>query len=297
MGTRSRRGEVGSEASIYRSERGREAVRDWCTGQLAAWDLPHATREVDVRGAATHVTVAGAGAATVVFVPGTNFNTATSLPLLDELARDFAVVALDVPGQPGLSSGTRDPAGGIRWYGEWLDAAVEQVVPTLPGPSGRPVVLLGHSFGGAVVLASRRQGVFRLVASTGGLCRLRLTPAVLLAFVRWTVRPSRASSRGILTPMLAKGGVPRPELVEWMTLVGRHTRTSTSPDHVEQPSWRGAVLAVSGAQDVFLPPARLGPAVRRALGVELSIVDQAGHLIVEEAAGRLRELVQVLVGG
>jgi len=50
-------------------------------------------------------------------------------------------------------------------------------------------------------------------------------------------------------------------------------------------------LAVTGDHDVFLPPRRLGSAVRRRLGVELRVIGDAGHLVVEEHAEQLAALV------
>lgn len=135
--------------------------------------MPHERTVVDAGGAQTHVVSAGTGATTVVFVPGTNFNAAASLPLATALvAAGHRVSLLDVPGQPGLSSGGRDLCGGrLSWYGTWLDEVIDE---TSPGS----VVVMGHSFGAAIALSGASRHIERLVlVSPGGLTGLRLPPA------------------------------------------------------------------------------------------------------------------------
>ncbi|GAU71066.1 putative hydrolase [Streptomyces sp. NBRC 110611] len=128
--------------SIYRSETGKELIRRWCLDQLAAWPVPHERKTVTVKGAETHVVLAGSGATTVVFVPGTNFNAAASLPLATALvAAGFRVLLVDIPGQPGLSCGERPLSGRrLSWYGAWLSGVIEEI-------SSAPVAVMGHSFG------------------------------------------------------------------------------------------------------------------------------------------------------
>ncbi len=41
-------------------------------------------------------------------------------------------------------------------------------------------------------------------------------------------------------------------------------------------------MALAGEHDTFLPPARLGPAVRHRLGVDLTLLPGLGHLSVDE---------------
>ncbi|WP_371637666.1 alpha/beta hydrolase [Streptomyces zaomyceticus] len=211
--------------SIYRSAEGREAVRRWCVEELAAWQVPHECRVFQAGGAETHAVVAGSGGPTVVVVPGTNFNAAACLPLATALATRYRTVLVDVPGQPGLSSGERGLAEGrLDWYGAWLSDAIEACA------SG-PVIVLGHSFGAAIALSSAS---------------------------------------------------PRPALVDWMTFVARHARSSGAPALARVPSRSVPRRVVTGEHDVFLPPRRLRAAVHRTLGVELGVVEGAGHLVIEE---------------
>ncbi|MFI8386770.1 alpha/beta fold hydrolase [Streptomyces sp. NPDC085540] len=99
--------------SIYRSTAGREHIRHWCTDRLDKWPVPNERTMVTANGAQTHLVTAGTGPTTVVFVPGTSFNAAASLPLATALvAAGHRLVLPDVPGQPGLSSEERGISGG-----------------------------------------------------------------------------------------------------------------------------------------------------------------------------------------
>ncbi|MFD9409850.1 alpha/beta fold hydrolase [Streptomyces sp. NPDC059989] len=239
-------------------------------------------------GARTHLVSAGSGPTTVVFVPGTNFNAAASLPLATALvAAGHRLVLPDVPGQPGLSSGARGRSGRhLSWYGTWLGEVLDGAT------ASGPVVVVGHSFGAAIALSSPSPRIDRLVlVSPGGLGRLRLTPGLLAVSAAWFARPTPARSARLLRAMLAPGHQPREELVEWMTLVARHSRSSGAPGAADLPARAVPRWVTTGAHDVFLPPRRLAPAVRTLLDADLHVVPDAGHLVVEEHPGRLAALV------
>ncbi|MFG3165101.1 alpha/beta fold hydrolase [Streptomyces sp. NPDC048232] len=168
------------------------------------------------------------------------------------------------------SSGERGLSGGrLSWYGEWLSEVMETI-------SSEPVAVMGHSFGAAITMSSHSPRINRLVlVSPGGLTRLRLTPTVLAASAAWFLRPAPSRSARLLRAMLAPGHPPRDELVDWMTLVARHSRSSGAPNAATLATRSLTPLVVTGEHDVFLPPRRLGPAVRGTLGAELGVVSEA----------------------
>ncbi|WP_030727251.1 alpha/beta fold hydrolase [Streptomyces sp. NRRL S-237] len=273
--------------SIYRSTDGREHIQGWCTRRLDAWPVPHERTTIAANGARTHVVTAGSGPVTVVFVAGTNFNASASLPLATALVEaGHRLVLPDVPGQPGLSDEARGLSGGrLSWYGAWLSEVLDAVVT-------EPAVVIGHSFGAAIALSSPSPLIDRLVlVSPGGLGRLRLAPGLLAASAAWFVRPTPARSARLLRAMVAPGHQPRPDLVEWMTLVARHSRSSGAPGTAELPLRNVPRLVATGAHDTFLPPRRLSPVVHSTLGTELRVIPDAGHLVVEEHPDRVAALI------
>ncbi|CAM5351932.1 hypothetical protein GCM10010299_71960 [Streptomyces tanashiensis] len=110
---------------------------------------------------------------------------------------------------------------------------------------------------------------------------------MLAASAAWFLRPAPTHSARLLRVMLSPGHPPREELVNWMTLVARHSRSSGAPGAATLPARSIPRLVVTGEHDVFL----LGPAVRGTLGAELGVVSEAGHLVVEECPEYLSTLL------
>jgi hypothetical protein len=93
---------------VYRTAAGGDHVRSWCLDQLDRWTTPHDRTTIATTAGETHLLSAGAGDLTVLFVPGTTMNAATSLPLVAALAPAHRVLVADVPGQ-GIVGGEASP--------------------------------------------------------------------------------------------------------------------------------------------------------------------------------------------
>lgn len=286
-------------APLYRSPAAERRVRDWCTGRLASWEIPHESTVLPGPLGPTHLVTAGDGDGETLclYLPGTSFNAATSLPLLAALATRCTVVCPDLPGQPGLS-GTARPAGESTAYGDWLDAVVAHVRAEHPG---RRLVVAGHSRGAAVALSGPTEVDGLMLLSPAGLVRVKVGPAVLRASVPWLLRPTRTRSRALLSLMSGPAWSPDPALVEWMTLCARETRTSGAPGPLPAEvlaRWRGRpVRVLVGEHDCFFPASRVSSAARDRLGVEAQVLPGLGHLTVEEAPGLLADRVLHHGGG
>ncbi len=147
-----RRGRLRSAGvALYRSAAGEQAIRAWCRERLDRWARPHERREQATALGSTHLLTSGSGEPTVLLVPGTNLNAATSLDLVAALAEQRRVMTLDLPGQPGLSAADLPGKDRIPAYGRWLDEVLEParrrpVRPGRPlaGGRGRPG---GHTVG------------------------------------------------------------------------------------------------------------------------------------------------------
>src|SRR5689334_17769735 len=132
---------------VYKSPRGRLAVRQWCTDALARADFPLTRTTVTTSAGPVALASAGSGQPRVVVVPGTGFNAAVALPWLRALSARWATTVLDLPGQPGLSDPRRPRRDRLAWYGRVLDEVLTAV-------DADGVVLVGNSLGAAVVLAA-----------------------------------------------------------------------------------------------------------------------------------------------
>lgn len=238
----------------------------------------------------------GAGAAVCVYLPGTNFTAASSTVALGALATRFRVHAADLPGQPGLSAAAR-PDDEVAAYARWLSELVSWVRAQ---DGDTPLVVAGHSRGAAVALSADPDSVHGVaLLSPAGLLGLRPTVAMIRATLPWLIRRNEAGARQLLEYMSGPGNPPRPELVEWLTVVARTCQTTGAPgpypDEVVT-AWRGRnARVVVGAHDVFFPVARLRDVSRDRLGVEPVVVGGAGHLLLEEEPGRVADLVAELV--
>ncbi|WP_371623946.1 alpha/beta hydrolase [Streptomyces sp. NBC_01116] len=272
--------------SVYRSEQARAEVRRWCVNRIDGSGLARARSEVVTSAGGTGVVTAGPepreGEPSVALLPGTNMNAALCLPVAEAIARERRVVVLDLPGQPGLSADGRPRAKRSSWYGKWLTEALARAAPG-------PVVVVGHSLGGAVALAcDAPQIVGRVLLSSAGIVRLRVPAPLLAATVPWLLRPTVARSAALVRHMAAPGQGRVPDgLGEWMDLVGRCCRTSLAPPPLPSGllELRRSVptLVVAGRFDPFLPPRDLGPAARRRLGAEFRVIEGAGHLLLDES--------------
>ncbi|MEU1798800.1 alpha/beta fold hydrolase [Streptomyces californicus] len=222
-------------------------------------------------------------------------STAQCLPLVAALARKHRVTVVDLPGQPGLSSDLRPRARRLVWYGAWLDEFLERAVLG-------PVVVVGHSLGGAIALAGDSPTlVGRVLLSSAGITRLRVPAPLLAATIPWLLRPSVPRAAKLLNQMSAPDQHPPADLCAWMDLVSRSCRSSLAPaplpsDLLERRRSAPTVVA-TGRHDPFLPPHALGPAVRDRLGLELKVIEQAGHLVVDEATAEVAALVSAFCAG
>ena len=262
--------------AVYKSPRGRIAVRQWCSDTLARADFPLESTAVDTSAGQVVLISAGRGRPQVVLVPGTGFNAAAALPWLRALSERSMATVVDLPGQPGLSDPRRPWRGRLAWYGRVLDEV-------LAAADLDDVVLAGNSLGAAVALAAGSARIAaRALVSPAGFIRLSADPALALASARWLLRPTAERTRSLLRLFVGPGEEPPATEVEWMTLMAASCRTTLAP-----PPLPAALLARrtsrpcvvgTGEYDRFLPPRRLAPAVRRAMGLELRVLPGMGHL-------------------
>lgn len=283
--------------TAYMNTSSSKVIGLWCTRQLQEWDTAHRRWTIMTSAGPTRVVALGhehEPGPTVVVIPGTNMNTAASLPFLARLATRHRVIALDVPGQPGLSAPQRPRKDRLAWYGHWIGEALEQTVPDT-------AVLLGHSLGGAIALACPpRRVAGRVLVAPAGLVRLKVPPRLLAATMTWLAAPAHDRTQRLLRLMTGPEQTVAPHLTEWMTLVARYCRTTLAPaplaPAVLERCRSAPCVVATGSHDIFLPPDRLEPAVRELLGSELHVLEGCGHLAFDDDPAGVVALVDDLTG-
>ena len=286
---------------IYRSASGRQVIQDWCTHELERV-LPTADlRTVATPLGPTHLTTVGVGP-NVVLLPGTNFGAATSTPLIAALAGAFRVTTVDLPGQPGLSCGTRLQDNLVAQHRRWLAHVLGEI-----SGSGQPPLVIGESLGAAVALCAEpgpHIGGLILVVPAG-LVGARVDVRTLAATLPWLLRPTRPRAGRLLATMASGAAIlDANQLTEWMTLVPEHVRSSLAPAPLPNPvlsAWRNTPCqVVVGARDRIYGPHRLADPAQKLLHCSTTVVPYAGHLLTHTApyaVAQVASKLSRLVGG
>ncbi|MBI4941782.1 MAG: alpha/beta hydrolase [Actinobacteria bacterium] len=277
---------------LYRSTAGRDQVRAMCRQRLNDWAALHTSTTVETSLGSTHLVEAGAGSTVCVYLPGTSFNAATSLPVLTALAERCRVVAVDLPGQPGLSDPAR-PQDEEPAFAAWINEVLGRVRTS--GPGAR-VVVAGHSRGAAAAASASPDLVDRLVfVSPAGLIGVKVGVRVLAATLPWLVRPSERTAARLLAAMSGPGRRPHPDAVSWMAAVARHTRTSGAPGPLGRTAlarWRGRdVIVLVGERDCFFPPDAVRRVAQDTMGAAVTVLPRTGHLAVDEVPSAIVDAV------
>lgn len=283
-------------ARVYRSENAERSVHAWCHKALSQWPELGPLPPVETRLGSTQAFRSAGGPGTPVLVlSGTNFNAAATVPAARTLSADRPVLLVDLPGQPGLSCSQKVSGARIETYGAWLDEL-------LPRITDRPVLVLGHSRGAAIALASTPSPLVAgiLLLNPAGLTAAGVSSESMRATLPWMIHPNEQTS-GRLVEFLSGPSTAcekhRAE-AEWLTLVARHCRAGSTPSPLQAEHFRAwadtPVAVATGSHDPFFSPARLHGPARRFLDADVHTIEGAGHLSLYEQPERVRELLDEL---
>jgi 2-succinyl-6-hydroxy-2,4-cyclohexadiene-1-carboxylate synthase len=211
-------------------------------------------------------------------------------PLIQELAPDWQVWAPDLPGF-GLRERPRGLQPSLAAYGRWV---AEQCLERLP--SGRSVVLLGHSLGGSIAthaastLGDRLAGLVQIAAG-GGVYQPRAFQQVRrggAAFIRWRPRWLLAlpGSDPLRSPLLAERHAAR-------GLLACSLRRSA----VEQLPQLTAALTVpslwiAGSRDTVMAPRYVRHLAGYAPNHQLRLLEGVGHLPMRQQPAQLAAVLR-----
>lgn len=224
---------------------------------------------------------------TIIALHGYNAYSAFNLSALYRLASDgWAVVAVDLPGH-GNSSGPRGYIGDFSEYADavrdvvaWTESQKTYVLP-------RPLVLLGHSTGGAAVLET-------LWDYPAGIDRAVLL-APLLAPRRFALNSAFARVSSAFTPA---GPIPGPKQgylcfdrmpFAWVRALGVYRSRIGKRAKIEIP-----VLAVQGDADNALNwKANIRAISSVAPNAELRVLSGKGHVLFDRSSAQEETLAAI----
>jgi pimeloyl-ACP methyl ester carboxylesterase len=268
--------------SIYKSTAGRDEIMAVYNRVLAQWPVPCEHVNMPTRHGRTFVMACGhAAAPPLVLLHGTASNSATWAGDVVEYSRNFRVLAVDIPGEPGRSHPARFSWDGPA-FAEWLD-------DVLNGLNVDRVFLGGMSLGGWAALKYalfKSERVRRLVLiSPSGIYPPRLSFALRAVFFmlwgQW--------GQNRLKQYIFKGLPLPPDLDQFLTLVNRHFkfRLGAPPlfSDAELRSLGMPVLFLAGEQDVLLNTLKTADRLQKlAPNLTLKLFKEDGHAVINLAA-------------
>ena len=268
--------------NIYKSEEGKNLVRDACRELYSRWPVP--SREVWIESREfdrTHILEMGpSDGPPLVLLHGSAGNSASWMGYAPGWAGHFRTLAVDIPGQPGLSGDTRPGLadGSTR---RWLEEVIGGLGLTRPA-------LCGMSLGGWIALdyaiAHPGETAALVLIAPSGIAPartgffLRILPLLVLGDYG-----SRRIIRLVHHPLRVD-----PAVEEFSLLVNRHYRPLVEPipvfDDAALKSISPPLLYIGGAKDVMLDtPAsaeRIGRLVPEA---ETVVLPDTGHVVLDQS--------------
>lgn len=266
------------------------------------WPNREASRFVAAGGLEWHVQIAGSGPL-LLLLHGTGASTHSWRDLMPLLARDFTVVAPDLPGH-GFTQAPPPQGLSLPSMARALQALLQELDVV-------PVLAAGHSAGAAILAHMCLHDLIApqgLISINGALLALRGLPGHFFAPV------ARVLSQTALAPRLFAWRAQDPTVVNRLLRdtgsqldargVELYRRLARKPAHVGaalgmMANWRlerleadlprlaPPLLLVAGARDGTIPPSQAARVHARVPGSELITLAGLGHLAHEEAPERL----------
>lgn len=277
----------------------------------ADWPNREVSRFLDVAPHRWHVQVMGRGP-DLLLIHGAGGATQSWRHLLPELARDFRVIAPDLPGQGFSTAGARarlgmapmsDDLGRLAAAGGWA-----------------PRLIVGHSAGGALALETVRRGVF----DPAGVVGINAALGTFDGLAGWLF-PLMArvmALNPLVPPLLARMAGGRNRAAELLASTGSavddegialYHRLMTDRRHIDgtlamMAAWRiepllerleeirVPTLLIAGRKDGTVPFAVSERAAARLPAGRAEVLDGLGHLAHEEAPDRIAGLIRARAG-
>jgi magnesium chelatase accessory protein len=282
---------------------------DW-SREGRSWPNREASRFVDAGGLRWHVQVMGSGPA-VLLLHGTGAATHSWRDVAPRLARDFAVIAPDLPGH-GFTETPTGEGLSLRGMAAGLNALLAEL-------GAEPDFAVGHSAGAAIAIRMALDGRFSggVVSLNGALQPFpgaagylfpTMAKAIFLNPVALQLFQWRASRPGAVARLMESTGssIDHTGLRCYEALLqttghiagalGMMARWDLHGLQAEMPRFSRPLTLVTGERDVAVPP-RVAEAVHAMVPHSRLIrLPGLGHLAHEEAPERAVEIIREATG-
>lgn len=274
--------------------------------QSQKWPLHEYSRIVAIGPIGWHVQILGQGPP-LLLVHGAGASTHSFRELMPQLARHFTVVAIDLPGH-GFSSA-------VPTFSPSLPAVAAEMSNLIDILGLRPVVVIGHSAGAAVVTRMTLDGRVEpqlVVGLAAALYPLRGLAQSWMLPAAWLLSRSSFVAHLIALQAHNRDNVARLVSSTGSTLdasgIDLYGRLASNPRHVagllallsawdleplyaDLPRLRPRCLLLAGATDRAIPLVQQRQVAARIPGAHLHVVEGTGHLLHEEQPATIARLV------
>lgn len=271
---------------------------DW-ERDLPGWSLPDLSTRIVNGPHRWHVQIAGTGP-DLLLLPGAGASTHTWRALIPELAKQFRVIAPDLPGQGFTQSPNASRSG--------LPEMTEDLTALCKAENWHPAAIIGHSAGAAIALRlSQTLGVPKVIGINPALDNFEGVAGWLFPFLAKLLAANPFTAN-----MFTLGATPARarRLIEGTgTRIGEadlayYTRLTADRNHVngalqmmarwsldallrDLPDIDADVLFLVGENDTAVPPDVARRAAERLPKARVIAYPNLGHLAHEEDPGRL----------
>jgi pimeloyl-ACP methyl ester carboxylesterase len=274
--------------TVYKSEKGKQAVLASYKNILAAWPVPNRQYTVPTAWGETFVIESGSPEAPdLVLLHGALSNSFTWFSDVPLLSERFHVFAVDLIGEAGFSAENR-PAYKSGAYQQWLDAVIA-------GLGIKQCSIAGLSFGGWVALryaTIHPERVSNLVLlCPGGLAMQKRDILLRTLLQRISARSNSSKAIGDMLGMRSGNSSETAEMrqaLEFILLITRNEkpRYATLPVFSDEELSRLTmpVLVVFGDSDMLLDAEKSIDRIRRLAPKVTSVVlPGVGHAVINQA--------------
>ncbi|MBN1411928.1 MAG: alpha/beta hydrolase [Spirochaetales bacterium] len=276
---------------IYKSDSGREQIISYYSEILEHWPVEHDRYFINTQYGKTHVIDSGRGNGEAVFmIHGSSSNSATWMGDVRTWSSKYRTIAIDIPGEPGLSEENRIPLTGND-FAEWLDAIARNL-------GFKKISIIGMSLGGwcalkyATCFPEKLDKLVLIVPA--GLARQRA------GFVWKALFLAMTGDAGIdKIQKLIFGGVNVPtEALDFGNLVARHFNPITEPIPVFTDQELGKIKCpvqyFAGMKDPLLNTKKSAERLKKAIpDARINLFPERGHVIIDQGAN----IYQILRNG